>query len=482
MDKFRKAVFRILGIFLILRILIAAAMPLADPSETRYACMARNMADSGNYLVPHFVHDGVYQSFDGKPPLYFQIAGVFCKALGNHELWVRLPSLLAAVGILLLLYRTARKLSTEHVALVSTAICAGSGVFWVFAGLSLTDMVLAFTIAGAIFAYMLFLAEKEQRIRKFHSLEFFFFLALGMVAKGPVALVYAGIPVAIYTIWGGRWRDLKDHAWITGTILFLAVASPWYILMTRENPDFLKYFFVHENFLRFVTPSYGDRYGTGRETFRGMALIWFLAVNLPGLLLLGIPAVFRKLTAWRKNAQNPMWGIAAAGCLGITLFWCLTARATIYYLLPSIPLAALLLGDALVGANLLATREQRIVFLKGIFVWHTMLFLGLLAATLQLMRTDKSSRNVLEAMGERIGIPAGRCYYFAKATPYSANFYAPERIVNHAWEPPEFSAVRSKSHYLILRAKDEAKAAGHLGERKLFLRRGEWAVYAPEKR
>lgn len=84
--------------------------PVFDPSEGRYAAICANMAESGDFLVPRFIHNRVFQSFDGKPPLLFQLGGAFCTVLGRREIAVRLPSFLAALGLLGLLFLVLRRL------------------------------------------------------------------------------------------------------------------------------------------------------------------------------------------------------------------------------------------------------------------------------------------------------------------------------------------------------------------------------------
>ena len=70
--KKRKTVAILLAL-LVVRVAVMFASPIFDKSESRYATLAVNMARTGDFLVPHFIHDGVYQSFNGKPPLVFQL-------------------------------------------------------------------------------------------------------------------------------------------------------------------------------------------------------------------------------------------------------------------------------------------------------------------------------------------------------------------------------------------------------------------------
>ena len=109
--------------------------------------------------------------------------------------------------------------------------------------------------------------------------------------------------------------------------MFLLVAAPWFILMQREHQDFLRYFFLNENLLRFLVRDYGDRYGAGRETFRGMAAVWAFVVALPWAFLPVHDVLKRR---WRLFDRRNFFFVSM---LSITAFWCLTSRVPIAYLL-----------------------------------------------------------------------------------------------------------------------------------------------------
>ncbi len=110
----------------IVRLAVMVVAPVFDPSEGRYAAICANMAESGDFLVPRFIHNRVFQSFDGKPPLLFQLGGAFCTVLGRREIAVRLPSFLAALGLLGLLFLVLRRLRDSAAARVAVLVCATS--------------------------------------------------------------------------------------------------------------------------------------------------------------------------------------------------------------------------------------------------------------------------------------------------------------------------------------------------------------------
>lgn len=312
-----------LAALLVVRLVVMATSSVFDPSESRYATLAANMARTGDYVVPHFIHKGVYQSFDGKPPLLFQAGGIACQLFGEIEFATRLPSFLAAVLLLFILNFAAGRRAV--------LICATSVAFYALMGFCMTDMLLTLSVAGALLLEDVFNRNPTRQI----SLCIFALLGLGMLTKGPIALVLFGLPTFLDACINKRGRILARHSWVIGPLLFLAISAPWYIRMEQRTPGFLSYFFIHENFLRFITHDYGDKYGAGREFCRGMALVWFLVVTLPWTLFI------------RPTRKLPHPNLLALGVLSITAFWCLTSRIPLAYMLPTVPLFAALLAPHL---------------------------------------------------------------------------------------------------------------------------------------
>jgi len=422
---------------LLLRMVFMAEMPLTDPSEARYGVLAANMARTGDFMVPSFIHRGVYQSFDGKPPLFFQAGGVACKALGQNEFAVRLPSLLAAVFIAGMVFYTLLRLRNKNAAICAAVMCGTNCLFYLFAGLCMTDMLLAFCITGALCAYMLFAGMEGEaptsrllNEKKIYSTAFFAFLGLGMLAKGPVAIVLSGLPIFVYVCAGKRWKELSRHAWVVGPAVFLAITLPWYARMAMRDPGFLEYFFINENILRFITPEYGDRYGSGHDTFKGMALIWFLVASLPWLPLAVGTGLFyrgRRMMAWADFKGRPEVALPLLGCLCMTAFWCLTARALLPYLLPAPPLVAIWAAVKLDEWGALEKAWMARV-LKSLAVFACVVVCAGLCVATWLGHNFSGKmprgiyREVLRAQRENPAYANAR-YFFINDENYSAEFY-----------------------------------------------------------
>ena len=474
----RRGFLYLLGVLALLRLILNFLVPLMDPSEARYALICRIMAESGNYLEPKLIHDGVLMNFEGKPPLCFQAGAIACKIFGTNLFAVRLPSFLFAAGLLAALYGAVRRIKGETVAQLSVLLTLSSPVFFLYAGMCMTDMALAFCVCSAVFAYMVFDHETVRRNRKLASIGFFAALGVGMLVKGPVAIVMAGMPVFLFVLLGNRWRELKDHAWILGFAVFFLIAAPWYVLMQRANPDFLEYFFVNENFKRFLFKEYGDQYGAGRETFRGMAFLWFLLSNLPAVLLVLFPACSKesrgKLAClWRKRvlADN----LPLLGFLLITLFWCLTSRVLITYVLPTVPFFSLWLADSLTEWGF-ADRDGFRKLLRASLpvLWC---IVGIVFSLLWFAADRWVDKMPGDFFRESAALIQDGEFYFYRRTPYSAYFHLGGRVIPHPDEDPAVSEAAARPYFLVSRKRD-VKRHPLKEPRRLLLETGVWALYA----
>ena len=480
----RKTILILLTVLLAGRILFLFLFPITDPSEARYSLIIKRMAGTGNFLEPQLLMDGAWVNFEGKPPLFFQSGAVCAKLFGTNPFSVRFPALLAALGILGAVYYALRKMRDERCALHALFFCSVSTVFFLFSGLAMTDMTLNLAVSCAVIAYMLFSSETEKRKKKWYSLGFFASLAVGMLAKGPVAIVMTGLPVFFYVLFNNRWKELKDHAWFTGIALFLLIAAPWFILMARKNPDFLEYFFINENFKRFLFKDYGDRYGAGRETFRGMAVIWFLLSNLPAVFGI-VPLVLKKETRSglisRKLFEDPVTGLSFAGFLSITLFWSLTSRVLITYLLPTIPFFSIWLADRL-NASGFPDRGKNGLILKRIFISLTIFTItGFGAAAIGAYHGTSKAPQKLYSMVSRDRANADRKFYFYRDIPFSAAFFLDEkRLRIHADEPAKESLKSSGSDLLFVEESYLRKYRVKTDRKELYRACG-WVVFAPKE-
>ena len=311
---------KVLSILVIVRVAAMFVAPPFEPSEARYAAISANMARTGDWFVPSFTYKGVYQPFAGKPPFAFQASALACTALGVSEFAVRLPSLVSWLVLLAILCYSVRKTSSHEASILAVGLCATTVSLYMMSGVCMTDALLVCCVSGALLLY----AARDTSLYPAVSL----LLAVGTVVKGPVALALFGLPALADAVIARRLPPLPPRRTLLSIAVFSAVVFSYFAAVEMNQPGFLRYFIVNENIMRFLVHDYGDKYGAGRETFRGMAVVWTLVATLPWSL---VPLVRRRL---------PSLSFHMLSILCITLFWCLTSRVPFTYLLPVAPLFA----------------------------------------------------------------------------------------------------------------------------------------------
>lgn len=488
------------------RLVLNVYTPLMDPSESRYAVFAKNMAESGNWWTPTYNYYGAETVFVGKPPLAFQMSLAFCKMLGTSVFATRIPAFLSAVLILWLVWRNVKKWRDIQCAQCAVLLTCCSFLFFMYAGQTMTDLILTATITGAIFSYIGFEqklaisndqlaidasatqkspATRNSQLAASYSVMFFVWIALGVLIKGPVAIVMSGLPVFFYVLINNRWKNLKYHAWVLGTIAFIAIIVPYYWIVSIKHPDFLQYFIIEENFNRFLFKGSASRFGTARESFYGVSFVWFLVLNLPTVFLLQLyPSKNRKKIYVWSLFKDPLTGMSALTCISLVLFWALTSRVLITYLLPTIPFFAVFLATRFTDAGLMKQGG----FVKKIYLFlisWLLLLPALFTAAVYLgvyYSAELASPIVADAVKTIENHPefSDRDYYFAVLSPHFAEYYYKSKTKFHDMESFKSSLENSKNDWLFVTERQEKDYKNPVN-RKLVYQKGQWRLYAPEE-
>src|SRR5207302_4024230 len=143
-------------------------------------------------------------------------------------------------------------------------------------------------------------------------------LALATLTKGLIGIVLPGAALVAYTLATRDWALWRRLHLVSGLTLFLAIAAPWFVAVSRANPGFFDFFFIHEHFTRFLT---NEHRRTGARWFFVPILLvgllpwvvvffaalprtWTLAprevngLSWPPFRLAGPPRLFLSLGAW----------------------------------------------------------------------------------------------------------------------------------------------------------------------------------------
>ncbi|WED27197.1 glycosyltransferase family 39 protein [Vibrio sp. DW001] len=400
-----------LGFAMLLRLISLSTYPLMDTTEARYGEMARLMVETGNWLTPQFDY-GV--PFWGKPPLFTWMSAVGINVFGLSEFAVRFPHWLAGLFTVSLIALFAKKSGLN--ALVAATVLATCGIFSIAAGAVMTDMALTLSMTMTMLGFYYCWLDQSDKAKTWGYL-FFVGLACGLLAKGPVAIVITGIAVFPWLVlqhgFIGAFIEFKRRfPLVTGIVLMLAIALPWYFLAELATPGFIDYFIVGEHFKRFFVSGWeGDLYGSAHDQPRGMIWLFWLESALPWSVVLPILLWVR-----RKN-ESPIHA-SHKGLTSFLFLWLLsplilfTMAGNILpaYILPGVPALGLLV------ASLVTDKDFR--WLSGIAaVLPVLLMVAMLV--LNLGKADEKSDRVIFNQ-----ISTDSPVFYVSKRPFSGQFYS----------------------------------------------------------
>lgn len=288
--------------------------PLRNPDEGRYAEIAREMVETGDWVVPRLY--GV--DYLRKPVLFYWLTAASFSAFGFSEWAARLvPALFGWAGVLLIFFFV-RSQRGESAAVYSALILATNVIYLQISRYLIIDAVFALLIVGAILA-----------LYRARYLACFALTAAAFLAKGPVAPALVGVTAFVFFGWERRLLDtLKNVDWFKGIPLFLAIVLPWFLLAENREPGFIRHFFIHENLSRYTASGYEHQ-----EPW------WFYLALMPLILLPW--SLYVKVYGGRPDRLGRLcWSALAA----IVVFYSCSRSKLLTYLMPAIPFAAMLIG------------------------------------------------------------------------------------------------------------------------------------------
>lgn len=403
-----------------LRLASMAWLPLASTSEPRYAEVARLMALSGDWITPWFTPE---LPFWGKPPLSFWTEAIAFKLLGVTEFAARLPSWLATLGGMALLFVYARAYFGERIAQGALLIYASCALVFMAAGAVLTDPFLALATTWAMVA----LAMSAKAPSPAWRYGFFVALAFGLLAKGPLMLVLvAGPMLPLFLFYPSLRASFRQMPWVSGLALMLLLSVPWYLLAEQKTPGFLNYFLVGEHFLRFIDSGWaGDLYGVAHKRMKGAIWGEVLVASFPwglvalALLLRRVFNPMQRAALWQTR-HDPDKAYLLAWALFTPVFFTVSGNILWTYVLPALAAFSVLMALALDTPAFTSKTGQR---LRTGLIWlMPLLVTGYTAAvTLQPLYLKTDKHLVAYAMQR---MQAGEQLVYLDKIPFSATFYS----------------------------------------------------------
>jgi 4-amino-4-deoxy-L-arabinose transferase-like glycosyltransferase len=306
-----------------------AAFGLIGADEPRYAQVAREMLARHDWVTPTLGGSPWLE----KPPLYYWQTIIAYRIFGVSDWAARLPSVIDATLLVFAAYLFMRRFRPD-VALDGALMLACSAGIVGYARAASMDMPLTATFVIAMLAWYSWLEEGSRM----QLALFYIFLALAMLAKGPVAPFLAVLIIALFAALRRDFKLVLRTLWLPGIVLFCLIAAPWYVLVQLRNPNFFHFFIVEHNLARF-----------GTNVFHHPEPFWYY---VPVILLGWVPwtvlivgAIFwkPKQSGDSENTSLPRFLMIWIGV--VVLFFSLSQSKLPGYVLPALPAGILLLAD-----------------------------------------------------------------------------------------------------------------------------------------
>src|SRR5579884_3227617 len=337
----RLAAAALLIVFLLVYFGSLFSVPLLDDADATHAEAAREMLVRGDYVTLHI--NGV--RYLEKAPLPYWLAAFSYRVFGVNEFATHLP---IAIGVLLLgalAFSWGRRAFRGRAATYAALFVFTAAGVYLFTRIMIPDAILSLLIAASF--YFLLTGLDDRAAWRWYA--GYACLALAVLTKGLVALVFVGVPAIAYLALTCEWRRWREFRLVSGIALFLAIAAPWHILAAIRNPRFLWFYFVNEHFLRFLGKRYPADYNKlPASLYWLLHLVWLFpwSLYLPVLVSrLRHPARF-SLGKDRTSTFSSRTRLLCWIWAGVVLLFFAFSTNQEYYTFPAYFPLMLLLADA----------------------------------------------------------------------------------------------------------------------------------------
>ncbi|HWO02071.1 MAG TPA: glycosyltransferase family 39 protein, partial [Blastocatellia bacterium] len=247
--------------FVLIVILTLAAVPyflrlgassLWDSNEAFYAETPREMIESGDYINPTFN----YQPRFNKPPLCYWIVASLYKVFGVSESVERLAIAFAAVVLIATAYGLGRCVFSQEAGLLAAIGLAASPRFLMFSRRIMIDVYLAMFMALALLMFTL--AERQPNRRRFYLIAMYVSIALGILTKGPVAVLLPAISLFFYLAVHKRLNEIRTLMLPAGVAIIALIVLPWYLAVYAQHGwGYIQTFLLKDNLSRYAERAWG---------------------------------------------------------------------------------------------------------------------------------------------------------------------------------------------------------------------------------
>ena len=306
--------------------------PLLDDADSTHAEAAREMFVSGDSVTLHV--NGV--RYLEKAPLPYWLVAASYHLFGLNEFATRLPMALSVLLLGVLAFAWGRRAFDERTGIYAALfVFTAAGVF-LFTRILIPDVLLSALIAASLYFFLTALEFRSESWRWYAG---YACMALGVLTKGLIALVFPAGSAFLYLLITGEWRRWREFRTLSGLALFLLIAAPWHILAGLRNTGgqgghgFFWFYFINEHFLRFLGKRYPHDYNKlPWALYWSLHLVWLFpwSLYLPAAIRTAMDVRTESSTDFRARTRLLCWILA-----GLVLVFFAISTNQEYYTLPA---------------------------------------------------------------------------------------------------------------------------------------------------
>jgi 4-amino-4-deoxy-L-arabinose transferase-like glycosyltransferase len=336
------------AIFLLWLTIFVPGLPqpsLFDDADGAHAEAGREMLSLHDWVTLH--ENGI--RYLEKAPLPYWAMAVSFRLFGVSESSARLAQALGVLLLVCLLMQMGRRFLSTGAGFWAAVVCITSFGPYLFTRILIPDLLVGLWIGLGLYFFLQ--GWQEQRPSLWSCWALAASVALNVLTKGLIGLVFPAAIIFAFLALAGDLRHLLKMRLLSSTLVFLLVAAPWHILAALRNPPagqakgFLWFYFINEHFLRYIGKRYPVDYGTfPLVLFWGMILVWLLPWS--AFLPQAIRQVRLRLLRTSKTRKSPEAALLLffVWATVILVFFSFSTRQE-YYLAPALPALALILGS-----------------------------------------------------------------------------------------------------------------------------------------
>jgi 4-amino-4-deoxy-L-arabinose transferase-like glycosyltransferase len=345
---------------------------LMDDVDAVQAQIARNMLDSGDWVIARL--DGV--PYLEKSPMIYWLIALSYRIFGVHDWTARIPVALAGVLLVWTTWRYALWAFGRRIGFNAGIVIATCMGLFLFTRIQIPDVMLTLCICMCFWSFQRSIEEDEQHPRRW-SIALAASLGIGLLLKGLIAVLIPAGGIFVYLLLTKQlfsrrvWQRL--HV-LSGAAMVLAIAAPWHMLATLRMPPFFDFsmhsgpgeyhgffwfYFINEHVLRFLNLRYPRDYNTvPRLAFWGLHLLWLFPWSVY------FPAAFR--LRYKGEDRGSRTRMLALCWTGFVLIFFTFSTTQEYYSMPVYPALAMILGCAMATDSVWARAAPRVLGAIGL--------------------------------------------------------------------------------------------------------------------